>query len=324
MEKWSKRLVFMFFCLSVCIQIPYVSSSTAPLQGNQVYQRFSSQSWSFYSSNLFLSKKIQIANDENCMVNPLNIEFSEDFLIWGNKESSAARTFKLEDAHVVRCSRERSRAAWKVIEEYLMPFVEQERYKISSGCRLHPDNDLYRDQEQHKHHVDINEWRCGYCRKNFYEEKYLDKHFDNRHFDLLNTSHSRCLADLCGALHCDLVMDSSLRKTKCNPAAAARNKHLCESLADSCFPVSKGPVTGRLHEFFLRQFCDAHTCSGGPKPFPKGQKKRTSMLYISLSILTLMLLPLFYFFIYLYQRGIKSGSQELKRISLSGRKKKSF
>ncbi|KAB2034492.1 hypothetical protein ES319_D04G090200v1 [Gossypium barbadense] len=277
MEKWSKRLVFMFFCLSVCIQIPYVSSSTAPLQGNQ-----------------------------------------------GNKESSAARTFKLEDAHVVRCSRERSRAAWKVIEEYLMPFVEQERYKISSGCRLHPDNDLYRDQEQHKHHVDINEWRCGYCRKNFYEEKYLDKHFDNRHFDLLNTSHSRCLADLCGALHCDLVMDSSLHKTKCNPAAAARNKHLCESLADSCFPVSKGPVTGRLHEFFLRQFCDAHTCSGGPKPFPKGQKKRTSMLYISLSILTLMLLPLFYFFIYLYQRGIKSGSQELKRISLSGRKKKSF
>ncbi|MBA0697752.1 hypothetical protein Goari_021278, partial [Gossypium aridum] len=134
------------------------------------------------------------------------------------------------------------------------------------------------DQEQHKHHVDINEWRCGYCRKNFYEEKYLDKHFDNRHFDLLNTSHSRCLADLCGALHCDLVMDSSLRKTKCNPAAAARNKHLCESLADSCFPVSKGPVSGHLHEFFLRQFCDAHTCSGGPKPFPKGQKVGGSIL----------------------------------------------
>lgn len=70
--------------------------------------------------------------------------------------------------------------------QYLMPFVEKEGYKVPSGCRLHPDNDLYRDQEQHKHHVDINEWRCGYCRKIFYEEKYLDKHFDNRHFDLLN------------------------------------------------------------------------------------------------------------------------------------------
>ncbi|XWS30447.1 hypothetical protein CRYUN_Cryun24cG0118600 [Craigia yunnanensis] len=186
-------------------------------------------------------------------------------------------TFKLEqeDSHVVHCSRERSRAAWKIIEEYLMPFVEKERYKVSSGCRLHP-------------------------------------------------SHSRCLADLCGALHCDLVMDSVARNTKCNPSAAARNKHLCESLADSCLPVSNGPVSGRLHEFFLRQFCDAHTCTGGPKPFSKGRKKRTSLLYISISTLTLMLLPLFYFFVYLYQRGIKRGSQELKRISLSGRKKKSF
>lgn len=279
MGKWSKRVVFLLLCLSICLHFPSVSSSTSPLQTNQDY-----------------------------------------------KESSAARPLKIEqeDAHVVHCSRERSRAAWKIIEEYLMPFVEKERYKISGGCRLHPDNDLYRDQEEHKHHVDINEWQCGYCRKKFYEEKYLDKHFDNRHFNLLNASHGRCLADLCGALHCDLVMDSAPRKTKCNPAAAARNKHLCESIADSCFPVSNGPVSGHLHEFFLRQFCDAHTCTGSPKPLSKGKKKRTSILYISISILTLMLLPLFYFFVYLYQRGIKRGSQELKRISLSGRKKKSF
>ncbi|XP_021299225.1 uncharacterized protein LOC110427910 [Herrania umbratica] len=279
MGKWSKRVVFLFLCLSICLQIPSISSSASPLQENQ-----------------------------------------------GHKESAAARTFKQKqgNAHVVHCSRERSRAAWKIIEEYLMPFVEKERYKIASGCRLHADNDLYRDQEQHKLHVDINEWRCGYCNKNFYEEKYLDKHFDNRHFDLLNVSQSRCLADLCGALHCDLVTDSAPRKTKCNPAAAERNKHLCESLADSCFPVSNGPLSGRLHEFFLRQFCDAHMCTGGPKPFSKGSKKRTSILYVSISILTLMLLPLFYIFVYLYQRGIKRGSQELKRISLSGRKKKPF
>ncbi|KAK8672491.1 hypothetical protein V6N13_110859 [Hibiscus sabdariffa] len=157
-----------------------------------------------------------------------------------------------EDSHVVHCSRERSRADWKVIQEYLIPFVERERHTISSGCRLHPDNDLYRDQEQHKHHIDINEWRCGYCRKSFYEEKYLDKHFDlliigQTNFHYLVQSHGRCLADLCGALHCDLVMDSSPRKTKCNPSAATRNKHLCESVADSCFPVSNGPVSGRLH-----------------------------------------------------------------------------
>ena len=70
--------------------------------------------------------------------------------------------------------------------QYLMPFVEKERYQISTRCKLHPDNDLYRDQEQHKIHEDGNEWRCGYCRKTFYQEKHLDKHFDNRHFNLLN------------------------------------------------------------------------------------------------------------------------------------------
>ena len=136
------------------------------------------------------------------------------------------RTLKQErgDALEVHCSRERSRAAWKIIEEvlqrkcawsflytfllewivdillcccvlninfqrlvqYLMPFVDKEQYQLSRRCRLHPDNDLYRDQEQHKIRVDINEWKCEYCKKSFYEETYLDKHFDNRHYNLLN------------------------------------------------------------------------------------------------------------------------------------------
>ena len=67
-----------------------------------------------------------------------------------------------------------------------MPFVEKEKYQISKACRLHPDNDMFRDQENHKIHVDINEWQCGYCKKRFYAEKYLDNHFDSRHYNLLN------------------------------------------------------------------------------------------------------------------------------------------
>lgn len=114
----------------------------------------------------------------------------------------------------MHCSRERSRAAWKIIEEvctelcenvarsypflvhdvillphflqYLKPFVEQEQYQISKSCRLHPDNDMFREQEQHKIHHDINEWRCGFCRKSFRAEKFLDQHFHNRHNNLLN------------------------------------------------------------------------------------------------------------------------------------------
>ncbi|OWM90569.1 hypothetical protein CDL15_Pgr014872 [Punica granatum] len=235
------------------------------------------------------------------------------------ESSAAARTLKQVDehAHEVHCSRERSRAAWEITEEYLMPFVEQEKYQISQACRLHPENDMFRDQEEHKIHVDINEWRCGYCKKSFRAEKFLDKHFDSRHYNLLNVSSSKCLADLCGALHCDFIINSKSTKTKCNPAAAARNRHLCESLADRCFPVSQGLSASRLHEFFLRQFCDAHTCNGKKKPFAKGGKKHTSIFYLAISILTLMLLPLFYIIIYLSQRDMR-GKQELKRIKKSG------
>lgn len=71
--------------------------------------------------------------------------------------------------------------------QYLTPFVERERYQIPKTCRLHPDNDLYRDQELHKIHVDIFEWKCGYCKKSFSEEKFIDKHFATRHYNLLNT-----------------------------------------------------------------------------------------------------------------------------------------
>ncbi|XP_043725302.1 uncharacterized protein LOC122671892 [Telopea speciosissima] len=239
-------------------------------------------------------------------------------------ESVASRTLKQEQEHTheIHCSRERSRAAWKIIDEYLMPFVEQEQYQIPSRCRVHPDKDLFRDQEQHKIHIDISEWRCGYCKKSFRAEKFLDQHFDNRHSNLLNVTHGKCLADLCGALHCDLVMDSKLRKSKCNPAAAARNRHLCESLADNCFPVNKGPSASRLHEFFLHQFCDAHTCNGKRKPFSRGGRKQTSILYLAISILTLMLLPIFYVIVFLYQREMKRSVQDLKRISKVGSKTK--
>lgn len=46
-------------------------------------------------------------------------------------------------------------------------------------------------------------------------------------------SHGKCLADLCGALHCDFVMNSKSSRSKCNPAAVAKNRHLCEVVSTS-------------------------------------------------------------------------------------------
>ncbi|CAL0330108.1 unnamed protein product [Lupinus luteus] len=226
------------------------------------------------------------------------VHVSSSPLFHGNQvydESSGGRNFEQEHPHEVHCSRERSRIAWKVIEEYLTPFVKQENYQLSKKCKLHPENDIFRDQEKHKIYIDRHEWRCGYCKKSFREENFLDQHFDSRHYDLLNVTGGKCLADLCGALHCDAVMTSKSSRSKCNPAAAAKNRHLCESLADGCFPISEGPSASRLHELFLHQFCNAHTCSGKQKPFSRGGKVRPDYLiraiyYQSAFLLNLLLL----------------------------------
>lgn len=248
-------------------------------------------------------------------------------LLYGNQvyeESSGERNLKQEQEHApeVHCSRERSRVASKVIEEYLTPFVEKENYQLSRKCRLHPENDMFRDQEEHRIYLDRNEWRCGYCKKSFREEKFLDQHFDNRHYNLLNISHGKCFADLCGALHCDAVMNSKSSRSKCNPAAAARNRHLCESLADSCFPISEGPSASRLHELFLHQFCDAHSCSGKHKPFSRVGKGQGSFFRLAAGALILVLLPVFYLFIYLMKSDMNDRTQDLRRISRAGWKTK--
>ncbi|KAL5544000.1 hypothetical protein UlMin_007784 [Ulmus minor] len=205
------------------------------------------------------------------------------FVIQVYEGPAGSRTLEQDQEHVqeVHCSRERSRAAWKIVDEYLMPFVERERYQISTSCRLHPKSDIFRDQEEHKINLDINDWQCGYCKKSFRAEKFLDQHFENRHYNLLNVS-----------------------------------------LADSCFPVQQGPSASHLHELFLHQFCEAHTCSGKQKPFSRGGKKETSVLYLAISILTLMLLPIFYLIVYLHQREMRMGTQELRRATHLARKTK--
>lgn len=44
----------------------------------------------------------------------------------------------------------------------------------------------------------------------------------------LMQTHGKCLADLCGAMHCDAVMNFRSSRSKCNLAAASKNRHLCE------------------------------------------------------------------------------------------------
>ncbi|KAG6544304.1 hypothetical protein Mapa_014307 [Marchantia paleacea] len=231
----------------------------------------------------------------------------------------------------VHCSRPRSRTASKILDEYLLPFLEKEQYNLSSACRLNPENNMFKDQELQKDNVRPSQWQCGYCKKTFRTEDYLDKHLDNRHYGMLDLNSKRCSADICGAIHCDHVdsVTKATTKKRCNRAAMTKNKHLCEALANECFPSKEGATALRLNEFFLRQFCDSHTCDGGPKHFPRGTgRRKNKSLYMALCLFLIILLGIFYLAVYLYQREMSGDASSLKRLRqhpiLKAQKSKKF
>ncbi|KAI5055557.1 hypothetical protein GOP47_0029078 [Adiantum capillus-veneris] len=221
--------------------------------------------------------------------------------------------------HEIHCSRERSRTAWKIIDEYLLPFVEQERYNLPEDCRLNPKNDMFREQELKKEHVTTHQWQCIYCKKMFRSEKFLDQHLDNRHSDLINYSRERCLADVCGALHCDYhdaLIQSKKKKRHCNTLASDKNLHLCQSLARTCFPPEGSASSRRLNDFFLRQFCDPHDCRKGLQPFNRGNGRYGDRaLYIALFVFVCLLLLLYYLGIYAHRSDLNQIQMKMKRIS---------
>jgi len=54
---------------------------------------------------------------------------------------------------------------------------------IPVGCVFGTDRDMYAIQEENKYSENPGKWTCGFCGKSFYDEKFLDKHFDERHND---------------------------------------------------------------------------------------------------------------------------------------------
>lgn len=74
-------------------------------------------------------------------------------------------------------------------------------------------SDLFAPQESAKVKNRPTQWTCGFCGKSFYEEKFLDLHFDNRHRGRVNQAEDAvCLADYCDIMRCDVLVakDSSL------------------------------------------------------------------------------------------------------------------
>lgn len=113
----------------------------------------------------------------------------------------------------IQCSRENSRVVRKIVQSKLTPIFQKYQVELPLECPFHPSRDLFAPQESAKVRHRPTQFTCGFCGKNFYEEKFLDLHFDNRHRGRVNHAEDAiCLADYCDIMRCDVLVakDSSL------------------------------------------------------------------------------------------------------------------
>jgi len=97
--------------------------------------------------------------------------------------------------------------------------------KFPLECPFHPVRDIFAPRQDAKKRDRPTQWTCRLCGKSFYQEKYLDLHFETRHKSVINmvsqtekSSKSRlklkasllqvedsiCLADYCDIMRCDV------------------------------------------------------------------------------------------------------------------------
>ena len=176
------------------------------------------------------------------------------------------------------CSRERSRHARGVLDDFFHPVADRNRFRLPSNCPLDRSKDMYLEHEKHKEVVRRTQYKSLYSDKTFYSEHYVDKHMDNRHMDKVPPGADVCLADYCEVLRCDehqawkhpelrKTIGSSASRARCSEEKMRGVRHFCEVLMSRCFPTSGvddgGAVTAaRLREYFTRHHCDMLTCDG--------------------------------------------------------------
>lgn len=86
----------------------------------------------------------------------------------------------------ISCPRENARIVRKIIQSKWLPVLEKYKVNFPLECPFHPQRDIFGPQQSAKHQHRASQWTCGFCGKSFFEEKFLDVHFDNRHKNMIN------------------------------------------------------------------------------------------------------------------------------------------
>ncbi|XP_023020066.2 uncharacterized protein isoform X1 [Leptinotarsa decemlineata] len=112
----------------------------------------------------------------------------------------------------ISCPRDNARVVRKIVQTKWLPVLDKFKLSLPLECPFHPMRDIFGPQQAAKKQHRPSQWTCGLCGKSFFEEKYLDMHFDNRHKGYINMAEDAvCLADYCDIMRCDVLMTQDLK-----------------------------------------------------------------------------------------------------------------
>ncbi|XP_064539630.1 uncharacterized protein LOC135429294 [Drosophila montana] len=115
----------------------------------------------------------------------------------------------------ILCSRDNSRLVRKIVRSKWTPILDKHQVKLPLECPLHPLRDVFAPRQDEKQRDRPTQWTCRLCGKSFYQEKYLDLHFDTRHKHIINEAEdSVCLADFCDIMRCEVFQTEDASSLK--------------------------------------------------------------------------------------------------------------
>ncbi|XP_066245586.1 uncharacterized protein [Euwallacea similis] len=117
----------------------------------------------------------------------------------------------------IPCRKDNARLVRKIVQSKWIPVLNKYKVILPLDCPFHPKRDIFGPQEAMKKQHRPSQWTCGICGKSFFEEKFLDLHFDNRHKDHINMAEDAvCLADYCDIMRCDVINIVELKSMSSN------------------------------------------------------------------------------------------------------------
>ncbi|KAK6632143.1 hypothetical protein RUM44_007173 [Polyplax serrata] len=112
----------------------------------------------------------------------------------------------------ISCPRDSASVVRKLIQKKWVPVLEKYQVKIPIECPFHPGRDILGPQQAAKHQYRASQWSCGFCGKSFYEERFLELHFDNIHKNEINVAEDAvCLADYCDIMRCEVLVTQEMK-----------------------------------------------------------------------------------------------------------------